>query len=54
MLLCALALVVLSDDGRDVFTVHAQMLLQISRLTEAPATSGADVRPLSGVQPAMN
>ena len=50
---CWESLVVLLHHGGDLSPVDLHVLLQISRLTEAPPTGGADVRPLSGVQPAM-
>ena len=46
---CRQSLVVLLHHGGDLSPVDLHVFLQISRLTEAPATGGADVRPLSSV-----
>ena len=48
---CRQPLVVLLHHGGDLSPMDLHVFLQISRLTEAPATGGADVRPLSSVQP---
>ena len=51
---CRQALVVLLHHGGDLSPVDFHVFLQISGLTEAPATGGADVRSLSSVKPPVN
>ena len=51
---CRQPLVVLLHHGGDLRPVHLHVLLQVSRLTEAPATGGADIRSLPRMEAAMN
>ena len=51
---CRQALVVLLHHGGDLSPVDFHVFLQISGLTEAPATGGADVRSLSSVKTTMD